>query len=247
MKKIIALLTVICAIQLAGAQENIPRREIKYNVKYHWGFVDVMIARGNVVVQSDANGFSGTLDGTSIPWEGRIICVSDTLRATFDGTAPNITENVSYQSGWYRHPSVSQFQSSGYNPDDPAEYKSIAGGGTYDASHDSMEAITVTSDMLGIYYLANVIDFESLQPGAKLSFPINGKYSNRVDITYQGKGTYTADGDTYPTYNITFQYAYGGSMSGYDVDCQISVTDRIPVYLGASLPLGKVEMLYQPV
>lgn len=246
MKKILLLLAIAGSFQLAVAQVNIPRQEIHYNVNYHWGLIDVMIARGVVTLESDGSNFYGTLDGTSIPWEGRIICVSDTLKASVDKFQEDITETVYYQNGWYRRPNVSDFHSSTYNPDNPLFFKNIAGQGQYDASNDSMEAITVTSDMIGMYYLAHIIDFSSLSPGEKLRIGINGPYSKEVVITYNGQGVYSAGGDNYPTYNCTFEYGYGGAMSGYPVECKISATDRIPVFLSATLPVGRVEMLYDP-
>lgn len=237
---------MVCGICMAKSQTVIPRQEIPYNVKYHWGLVDVMIARGNVVVESDGRNFYGTLDGTSIPWEGKIICVSDTLHAEMNIEGGNIHETVLYQNGWYRHPSVAQFRGACYNPDDPAIYKNIAGGGSYDASDDSMEAIMVTSDMIGMYYMAHVLNFPAFKPGDRFTIPINGRYAHEVVITYQGEGTYSVDGDTYPTYNCTFEYSYGEGLSGYPVECQIGVSNRIPLLFSASLPVGKVEMLYAP-
>lgn len=245
MKKYVALMLMGLATWCgATAQVVIPRQEIPYNVNYHWGIIDVMIARGTVTVESDGCNFYGTLDGTSIPWEGKIICVSDTLQASMNWEEDVLTETVTYQNGWYRRPSASSFRSATYNPDDPAIFKNIAGGGSYDASSDSMEAITVTSDMIGMYYIAHAIDFERLRPGDQVRFPIVGPYSHEVVVTYQGQGLYDVGGSTYPVYNCSFEYGYDGSMSGYPVECKIGATDRVPLYLSASLPAGHVEMLY---
>lgn len=234
------------AFACANAQGSIPRQEIPYNVNYRWGLIDVNIARGIVKIESDGSNFYGTLDGTSIPWEGKIICVSDTLQARMGEEGGRWKEFVEYQNGWYRHPSVSSFRSSTYNPDDPALYKSIDGKGAYDASNDSMEAITVTSDMLGMYYYFHFINFEAMTPGSSFTIPIAGQYAQEVEITYNGKGTYTVDGDTYPTYDCSFEYNYGNRMSGYPVECQVGATSRLPLMLSASLPVGRVEMLYTP-
>lgn len=242
MKKIFLMLAVLIGCQFVKAQITIPYQEIPYNVNYRWGMIDVNIARGVVTAQCEGGRFYGTLDGTSIPWEGKIICVSDTLSAAIDGR----NEYVQFQSGWYRHVPVSLFRSSNYNPDDPAYYKNIHGQGLYDASHDSMEAITVTSDMLGMYYYAHAIDFQALRPGDQFEVPIQGGFSSRLLVTYQGQGTYTVNGDTYPTYDCTFEYSYEGGMSGYPVQCKVGVSSRIIMYLSASLPVGRVEMLYSP-
>lgn len=246
MKKYLLLIITLVAPLLCKAQVNIPYQEISYDVNYHWGLIDVMIARGVVTIQSDGQQFYGTLDGTSIPWEGKIICVSDTLNASVDIDASIWQQTVTYQSGWYRHVPVSVFRGGSYNPDDPAYFRNIAGQGNYDASNNSMEAITVTSDMLGMYYYSHLIDFDALTPGDRVVVQIHGPYSRQLVITYQGQGVYSSNGDNYPTYNCMFEYSYGGSMSGYPVDCKIGATDRIPLFLSASLPVGRVEMLYNP-
>lgn len=246
MKKILLILAAIFTWHIATAGVVIPRQEAHYDVSYHWGFVNVAIARGVVTFESDGNRFSGTLDGTSIPWEGKIICVSDTLVANIGNTNGSITENVVYQNGWYRHVPVSLFKSASYNPDDPAYYKNIHGQGNYDASSDSMEAITVTSDMIGMYYLAHALDFGSMEPGHTYNVEISGPFSKQLVIKYEGQGTYTNGGDTYPTYDCSFEYGYGDSLSGFPVECKIGKSSLIPLYFGASLPVGKVEMLYTP-
>lgn len=244
MKKLFTLLLIACACQLVKAQVEIPHQEISYNVNYHWGIIDVNIARGTVTIQTDGDLFTGTLDGSSIPWEGKIICVSDTLKANMTDAAGNLSESVVYQNGWYRHIPVSLYKSSNYNPDDPAYFKSIAGQGSYDASSDSMEAITVTSDMLGMYYFAHALDFSTMEAGHEYFIPIDGKYSKKVLINYQGQGVYNVDGNSYRTYDLTFEYSYDGSMSGFPVECKIGVDNRIPLFISASLPVGRVEMLY---
>lgn len=242
MKKTILFIMLIAGCFISSkAQVAIPYQELSYNVKYQWGIIDVMIARGRVTMESDGRQFSGTLNGTSIPWEGKIINVADTLRANIGDN----TEIVTYQSGWYRHTPVSLFRGGSYNADNPAYYRNIAGQGDYSASSDSMEAITITSDMIGMYYYSHVIDFEKLQPGEVVTLNIDGPYSRRLDITYQGKGVTDVNGDSYPTYNCSFIYSYAGGRN-YPVECKISASDRIPVYLSASLPVGHVEMMYDP-
>lgn len=247
MKKFLFLIMALALPAALFAQVNIPRQEVYYNVNYHWGIIDVMIAHGVVTVETDGNNFRGTLDGTSIPWDGHIICVSDTLQATMTPNASGLSaEYVDYQSGWYRRPHVNQFRSSTYNPDDPAIYKNTRGQGTYDASNDSMEAIAVTTDMIAMFYYAKEFDFASMQPGWTATMPIGGNYEKQVQITYEGTGTYSTNGVTYPTYDISFQYSYNGQMSGYNVKSKIGATERVPLFFSASLPVGEVEMLWEP-
>ena len=244
LKNIALALALAFTALTAKAQVEIPWQKINYDVNYKWGIIDVNIAKGDVTLQSDYSGFRGTLDGVSISWEGHIICVSDTLQASFSGAGTAFAERVGYQAGWYRRPSVSLYQSRDYDAAAPAIYRNIAGQGAYDASDDSMEAITVTSDMLGMYYLAHAIDFDALRPGEQVRVDISGGYSREAVITYRGRQPYSCSAGNFEVYECTFEYGYDGRMSGFPVECKIGVDSRIPLFLCADLPVGRVEMLY---
>lgn len=231
----------------ANAEVTIPPTVVPYDVNYHWGIIDVNIAHGTVKYECDGTKFHGTLDGVSIPWEGHVILVSDTLTTQMiPGNGKYSTEKIEYQSGWYRRPHAKYFRSNDYNASNPANYKNIAGQGEYDASNASMEAITITSDMIGMYYYAHEIDWESLQPNQQITIPIEGVYAQQMVITYIGKGSYEIGSTVYPTYNCMFEYNYKEKMSGYPVQMRIHQTDRLPVFLSASIPVGKIEMIYNP-
>lgn len=246
MKKTVFLLFAFMTTLTGLAQVNIPYQEINYNVHYHWGLIDIMIAHGQVTLQTDGDQFTGTLDGNSIPWEGRVFCVSDTLDAVMTPGVPVSHETVTYENGWYMKPKVRAFRGNNFNPTDPASYKNIKGQGELNASDDTMEAITVTADMLGLFYHFRTIDFDSMTPGQQLTIPIavEGGIPQSVVITYNGQSSYNADGITYPTYSADFEFSYKGAMSGYPVHTEVAKTSRIPVLLSASLPVGKVEMIY---
>lgn len=248
MKKALLLLTILFSGLAARAQVNIPPQEIAYDVHYHWGLIDVMIAHGVVSVQTDGNQFYGTLDGNSIPWEGRVFCVSDTLNAVMTPTSGLSHETVTYENGWYRKPSASLYRTGGFDPQDPANYKNIKGQGYLNASGDTMEAITVTADMLGMYYYFHEIDFDSMAPGSSINIPItvDGGYQQNVVVTYHGPSTYSVGGALYPTYSCQFEYSYHGAMSGYPVQVQVARNSRVPLLLSASLPVGQIEMIHNP-
>lgn len=246
MKKLLLLAMAVMAVITVQAAVTIPPTIVPYNVNYHWGIIDVNIAHGTVKYECDGTTFSGTLDGVSIPWEGHVIVVSDTLRTQMQPGQPYSLEKVEYQSGWYRRPKANYFRSNNYDASNPANYRNIAGEGQYDASNSSMEAITITSDMIGMYYYANEIDFESLQPKQVVKIPLQGPYAQELTITYLGKGTYETNNVTYNTYNCMFEYDYKGHMSGYPVQMRIDQSTRLPVFLSASIPVGKIEMIYNP-
>ena len=246
MKKFLtlAIFCFCCIFSKAGTPINLT--DIPYNVNYHWGIIDVNIAHGTVKYQCDGTNFHGTLDGVSIPWEGHVILVSDTLTAKMVPGEKYSKEIVEYQSGWYRRPKAKYFRSSDYDSSNPANYKNIAGHGSYDASNASMEAITITSDMIGMYYYAHELDFENLKPNQQISIPIEGVYAQELTVTFLGKGTYEIENVVYPTYNIMFEYNYKGKMSGYPVQMRIRESDKLPIFLSASIPVGKIEMIYNP-
>ncbi|MBD5358522.1 MAG: DUF3108 domain-containing protein [Bacteroides sp.] len=245
MKKLL-LLIVIALSSLGAKAQNIPYQELRYDIHYHWGLINVQIAHALVTLNADNGNFSATLDGNSIPWEGRVMCVSDTLRANMSGSGAASRENISYINGWYMKPKTSVFNSSSFDPQNPANYKNILGGGTLNADSSTMEAIDVTANMLGLFYTYRNIDFEQISEGQSVTIPITNPdgSSDRVVITYNGKSQYQIGATTYPTYDTVFEYSYHGTMSGYPVNCQVGANDRIPLYFAANLPVGHVEMIY---
>lgn len=248
MKKL--LLSMIGAVMVltAAAQVNIPYQELTYDVHYHWGLVNINIAHGVVKMQTDGDNFTATLDGNSIPWEGRVFCISDTLKTTMAPTSGLSRETITYENGWYLKPKVTEFRSKGFNPNNPANYKNIKGEGELNADANTMEAVTVTTDMLGMFYYFKEIDFESMSPGQKITIPIavKGGSPKEVAVTYEGKSSYQIGSTTYRTYKTLFEFSFNGSLCGYPVTAEVGVNDRLPLLLGASLPIGKVEMIYAP-
>ena len=246
MKRIISLSLFCMMILLSKAGINIPFTEIPYNVNYHWGIIDVNIAHGTVKYQCDGTHFEGTLDGVSIPWEGHVIVVSDTLNAIMAPGEKYSLESITYQSGWYRRPKAKYYRSNTYDASNPENYKNIAGHGEYNASSNSMEAIAITSDMIAMYYYVHEFDFASFTTNEQFTLPIQGQFEQKVVVTYLGEGSYEIEDVVYPTYNIMFEYNYKGKMSGYPVQMRVRKTDKLPIFLSASIPVGKVEMIYNP-
>ncbi|MBD5237746.1 MAG: DUF3108 domain-containing protein [Bacteroidales bacterium] len=248
MKKTLLLLVALISGMMASAQVNIPPQEIRYDVRYHWGLVDINIAHGVVTMSTNGNQFNATLDGNSIPWEGRVFCISDTLNTIMTPGSGLSHETVTYENGWYMKPKASMYNTNSFDPSNPANYKNIKGQGYLDASDDTMEAVTVTADMLGMFYYFREMNFDTMAPGSSVTIPITveGGYPQSVVVTYNGRSTYDVGGSTYPTYSCTYQYTYHGAMSGYPVQAQVSTSSRIPLLLSAELPIGHIEMIHNP-
>ena len=241
MKKTILLLFALVASLTGMAQVQLPYQEIPYTVHYHWGLVDVNIGHGKVTLSAQGNQYNATLDGNTIPWEGRIFCVSDTLNATMTPGTPYSRETVDYENGWYLKPKVMEYRSDGFVASNPANYKNIKGQGYLNADAQTMEAVTVTADMLGMFYYFHEIDFNSMSAGQQITIPIDGGYAQSVTVTYNGLSSYGA----FSTYDVSFEYTYQGSPTGYSVKAQVDRSSRIPVLLSAELAIGHVEMVYE--
>lgn len=245
MKKFLIALPLLFMAVLCRAQTDIPYQEINYDVNYHFGLINVNIAHGTVGMHKRGEFFSATLSGHSIPWEGHVFSVSDILKAKFTPSAGLSKETVLYENGWYRKPQTSQYGSAEYDPEDPANYRSIKGEGLLDASDNTMEAVTVTADMLGLFYYFRELDFASMADGQQTVIPIEvvGGQPQKVVVTYNGRADYRIGDRTFATYDVTFEYSYKGAMSGYPVKTQVDQNTRVPLLLSASLPVGKVEMI----
>lgn len=241
MKKQLFLFLALFTFVSVAAQVRIPYQELPYKVHYHWGLIDIAIGHGKVTLSSEGNQFNATLDGNSIPWEGRIFCVSDTLNATMSPDTPYSHEIVNYENGWYLKPKVMEYRREGFDASNPDNYKNIAGQGELSADPQTMEAVTITADMLGMFYYFHEIDFENMSPGQQITIPITGGYSGSVTVTYNGKSTYGC----FMTYSASFEYEYEGADCGYKVHAEVSRNDRIPVLLSADLAIGHVEMIYE--
>lgn len=213
---------------------------VHYNVAYRWGFINKIAGHGVVTTSADASGrFAGSLRGESIPWDGRIYSITDTLSAVMSGGGA-CAEKVVLRNGLYTKPEV------GTRADlsDPASYWDTDGKGLLSASADTQEAVTITADMLSLFYYAKSIDFDSLTEGAKINVPITEAdgSAGSLAITYGGEQTVNVGDLEIPTYAIVFNYTYRGTPSAYPVNCWISKVGRVPVIISASLAIGHMEM-----
>lgn len=251
-KLLFAAFTTVIALSAEAAQPVfrapgqdacIPPVAIKYKVNYHWGLINTTAAYGTVRLEATGNSLTASLDGHSISWGGRQYTVSDTLKViTMPGRGPLYArQNVLYRAGRYSKPLVSLLSSPAYNPGDPANYCTISGQGTLSASPRTMEAVGISCDMLGIFYLFRYMDFTALQPGQTLLMSVNMPRTGmqHAMITYLGPDQYQDS----PSYKVRFEYTYRAVRSGYPVTCQVERSSRIPLLISASLDIGRMEMI----
>lgn len=247
MKKTLLCAAVMMALALPSVAQNFETEEIPYDVRYHWGLINKVIGHGVVKIECRDGNFRGTLFGQTQPFEGRIFMVQDTLHARMaSGGNVFASERVSFKRGWYFKPTVTQINSRRFNKHDPSCYKNTSGGGSLDASHETMEAVEITVDMLGMFYQFREVNFQAIKPGAtyRESITLPGGGTQYVYITYIGPSEYHHGGRLVPTYKLKFEYTYGSRRTDYPVTCQIDRTSRIPLMLEADLMIGHVEMVY---
>lgn len=215
---------------------------MNYNITYKWGFIEKVAGHGTVRMNMDGNTLSATLDGHSIPWGGRLYSVADTLVSTFTPSGNSYVQNVVYQNGWYTKPEVGAPTADLLAS--PANYRTINGQGTLDASDATMEAITITCDMLGFFHLAQVLDFEAIPQGSSITVPIHYKdgSAERVLISYNGIANTPAG----RAYDVVFNYSYNGQLSEYPVHTMVAADSRVVLSAAAHLLIGDLEMVYTP-
>lgn len=241
MKRLLSIFAILSLMRPSvQAVVDIPSTNANYDVIYHWGLINKVAGHGNVSFHTDGNEFMGTLEGRSIPWEGRIYTVESSLSAIFvpSKNGPS-QEIVTGMQGVYTKPKV------GETGDFP--FKNIYGDGTLDASPETMEAVNVMTQMISMFYYAKDIDFTSLQPGASLVIPIQrGKSTQSLYVSYLGQSNYSYGDYSTPVYKIVFRYTFNGAPDRYPVTCLIGRYNRMPVQFSADLLIGHIKMCYVP-
>ncbi|MDE6099931.1 MAG: DUF3108 domain-containing protein [Paramuribaculum sp.] len=239
MKRTVLTIAAVLLVFLAGnAMVDIPRTSVGYDVIYHWGLINKIAGHGYVTYHTSGPEFYGSLNGHSIPWGGRIYTVHSSLAATFSPGDVASRETVNSIQGVYSKPEAGS--DSGRH-----RFKDIYGGGTLDASPETMEAVTVMSNMLSIFYYAKTLDFDKMTPGTRLVVPVVDDGEDKpLYITYNGPANYSYGGFSTQTYEIVFQYTYEGEPDRYPVTCQIDRQSRVPVMFSADLLIGHIEMCY---
>lgn len=245
MKRIaIILLAAMAAIFVVKADSFGPM-SIKYNVKYHLGFIEETAATGILTMQATGDSFTGSLAGQSIPWGGRVYTVRDTLQAVTTGSlaTKDLSQKITYRNGWYFKPEASLLNSGKFDVTNPANYRTINGAGQLSASPATMEAIGISANMLGLFYIFQELDFDSLQSDQVVTIPVTMPDGTReqVYLTYLGPSTF----GNIRTWQVRFVYTYQGRRSDYPVTAQIDSTTRLPLSLSAHLAIGQMEMIQE--
>lgn len=240
----VCFLFIMAFVSVYGAGVELKNENLRYNAEYHLGPVRITAGQAEVNINFDGKTFNGTFNGHSIPWHGRVYSVSDTLSATITESTGLSHEQVIYENGWYTKPMVKHLESGKFDPHNPENYKNIYGRGKLDASDGTMEAITITADMLSLFYYFKEINFASMSAGQVIKIPVtlpDGDIQHVV-ITFKGSDIY----NDHKTYKVVFEYSYHGEMANYPVTCQIDQISRIPLLFSSNIKIGHIELVLNP-
>lgn len=240
MKRLIYPFISLVAALSAGAVVTDPGQTLYYDVSYRCGFIKITAGEAAVDFDSDGENFTATLNGQTEPIEGHIFAISDTLQTKMNRSEGMSQETVTYENGWYTRVKTSDVNGSAIDFSNPATYKNIMGGGDLNASSETMEAVSITADMLAMFYYFQEIDFTNMQPGDNIDMAVTLPDNDiqQVRIVYEGTDTY----ESLPTYKVKFTYSYHGQMSDYPVTAQIHTESRLPLLFSADIKIGHVEL-----
>ena len=239
-----AMMMLAALLSLSAFSINIPRESYSYDIHYRFGPINCRIGHGDVAFSVVNNQLRGTLQGASIPWQGKIYTVRDTLCADMrilEGQKFS-REHVTRKIGWYFKPSEQALKSGRYDYYAPQSFRNTMGQGRLDASPLTMEAIDITADMIAMFYYFKEIDFADLTPGSVFTLPISSPLHAHqfVQIRYVGESEYEGTA----TYEVIFEYSYNGRPCQYPVTCRVARESRIPLLFSAELKIGHMEMRY---
>lgn len=213
-----------------------------YKVRYKLGLIEADIASCSVRTSTSGSDFSATLQGSSIPWGGRVYSVYDRLEAVMEPSAsvPGVRERVVSQLGVYSKPTEKELQAGTYDASDPDNYRSTDGAGLLDASAETMEAVRMSVDMLAMFYIFAHADFDSLEPYRPVLMPITQPDGSVLyaDLTNQGRDFYNGR----QVWKVNVEYYYDGAPSGYPISCFVDADTREPLMLAATLKIGHMQM-----
>lgn len=219
--------------------EDFPYENYYYQLYYHCGFINEKLAHANVQVSNDNANFYATLEGSSIPIGGRLYCINDTLQSTFEITATPTqpgSETIELIAGYYRKPKVGEEL---YSPS-AHTYRSIDGQGFLSADPATIECVTLTADMLAMFYYAKSIDFANMEQGSTIDIPIllaDGS-QRTLTLTYNGESTFHG----HDTYLLTANFTYHGTESKYPITIHIDKDELVPLNFAASIVIGDVSL-----
>lgn len=221
---------------------------LTYDVIYKWGFINKVAGYATMSLKNDGNLYKASVFAENAPWANSIYMLRDTLYTTMtkDGLYPVTYTYIAHENGKYKK-DVLHFQRQGNTfSAEAVRYKRKVAGEPMTSSTLHLEAQGMTVDMLSSFFYLRTLDFDNMKKGQSITLNIfSGSKKEKLKITYMGRQNVKLDGATYPTYYINFTFTRKGVESSDPISGWISTdSQRIPLKVEGSLPVGKVRALY---
>lgn len=221
---------------------------LTYDVIYKWGFINKVAGYATMSLKNDGDLYKASVFAENAPWANSIYMLRDTLYTTMtkDGLYPVTYTYIAHENGKYKK-DVLHFQRQGNTfSAEAVRYKRKVAGEPMTSSTLHLEAQGMTVDMLSSFFYLRTLDFDNMKKGQSITLNIfSGSKKEKLKITYMGRQNVKLDGVTYPTYYINFTFTRKGVESSDPISGWISTdSQRIPLKVEGSLPVGKVRALY---
>ncbi|MCM1356508.1 MAG: DUF3108 domain-containing protein [Staphylococcus sp.] len=221
---------------------------LTYDVMYKWGFINKVAGYATMTLRNDGDYYKASVFAENAPWANSIYMLRDTLYTTMTkvGLYPVSYTYIAHENGKYKK-DVLKFQRTGNTfTAEAVRYKQKVAGEPMTSSSLHLEAQGMTVDMLSSFFYLRTLDFDSMQKGQNVTVNIfSGSKKEKLKITYMGTKSITLNGRSYPTYYINFTFTRKGVESSEPISGWISTdSQRIPLKVEGSLPVGKVRALY---
>ncbi len=251
MKRFFTLLTIAASItvsSLASQPVLLVDETLTYDVIYKWGLINKVAGYASMTLRNDGDYYQAAVYARNAPWANGIYKLRDTLYTTMtkEGLYPIKYTYIAHENGKYKKDIVDFFRVGNTFFGDCTRYKQNKAGASMTSSTLKLEAQGMTVDMLSSFFYLRTLDFPSMTNGQSITVNIfSGSKKEKLKITYKGRQNVKLDGRNFDTYYINFTFTRNGVESSAPMSGWISTdSQRIPLKVEGSLPVGKVRALY---
>lgn len=254
MKKILLILLSLLPLLTLSARQpyRASAEKLQYRVMFKWGIISKQAGTVTLETHTFEDGyFSSTLVGHSAKWADSFYSVRDTLIGTIMEKTfePVYYEKISHEGGAFKRDIIEYERDTDTIVGNCRRWRQDKKTKQLVHSEVSISGTGTTLDMLSSFYYMRHVDYRSMKAGQSVVTNIfSGTKKETLTITYHGLQILQVDDKKYTCFYITFTFTQGnGKKSSDDMSAWISIdTDRIPVKLMGSLPVGSIQCYYVP-
>lgn len=232
----------------AASPVSLVDETLTYDVMYKWGFINKVAGYATMSLRNDGDLYRASVFAENAPWANNIYMLSDTLYTTMtkDNFYPVSYTYIAHENGKYKK-DVLHFQRQGNTfTAEAVRYKRKSANAPMTSSTLHLEAQGMTVDMLSSFFYLRSLDFDNMNKGQSITVNIfSGSKKEKLKIIYMGTKNVSLNGRSYPAYYINFTFTRKGVESSAPISGWISTdSQRIPLKVEGSLPVGKVRAIY---